>query len=66
MRGSIWTVVALGSGLALLPAILDVSAPDATGQTVLDVVSPLAPVLGVLLFVTAMAVVISMFNADGF
>jgi hypothetical protein len=66
MRGTIWTVVALGSGLALLPAILDISATDTTGQTVLDVVSPLAPVLGVLLFVAAMAVVITMFDADGF
>jgi biopolymer transport protein ExbB/TolQ len=66
MRGSIWTVVALGSGLALVPAIIDVDSPDATGQTVLDVVGSLAPVLGLLLFVTGMAVVISLVTSDGF
>jgi len=66
MRGSIWTVVALGSGLALVPAIIDVDTPDATGQTVLDVVGSLAPVLGLLLFVTTMALVIAFFTSDGF
>jgi len=66
MRGSIWTVVALGSGLALVPAIIDVDSPDATGQTVLDVVGSLGPVLGLLLFVTGMAVVISLVTSDGF
>jgi hypothetical protein len=66
MRGSIWAVVALGSGLALVPAIIDVDSPDATGQTVLDVVGSLAPVLGLLLFVTAMALVIAFFTSDGF
>jgi biopolymer transport protein ExbB/TolQ len=66
MRGSIWTVVALGSGLALVPAIINVDSPDATGQAVLDVVGSLAPVLGLLLFVTGMAVVISLVTSDGF
>ena len=66
MRGSIWTVVALGSGMALVPAIIDVDSPDATGHTVLDVVGSLGPVLGLLLFVTGMAVVIAFFTSDGF
>ena len=66
MRGSTWTVVALGSGLALLPAIFDVDSPDATGQAVLDIIGSLSPVLGLLLFVTAMAFVITLFSSDGF
>jgi biopolymer transport protein ExbB/TolQ len=66
MRGSIWTVVALGSGLAMLPVIVDVDSPDATGQTVLDLVGSLGPVLGLLLFVTGMAFVITLFTSDGF
>lgn len=66
MRGSIWTVVALGSGLAMLPVIVDVDSPDATGQTVLDLVGSLGPILGLLLFVTGMAFVITLFTSDGF
>lgn len=66
MRGSIWTVVALGSGLAMLPVIVDVDSPDTTGQTVLDLVGSLGPILGLLLFVTGMAFVITLFTSDGF
>ena len=66
MRGSIWTVVALGAGLGLLPAILDVGSPDETGQTVLSLTGSLAPILGLTLFVAAMALVIAFFTADGF
>ena len=37
MRGSIYTVVALGVGVAVTPAILDIDvAGDATGQTAVD------------------------------
>ena len=66
MRGSIYTVVALGVGAALTPAILDVDVTgDATGQTALDLLAPWGTLLGLIFFMAAIGLLLVFFTDSG-
>jgi hypothetical protein len=68
MRGSIWTVVALGVVAAMTPAILDVDVSgDATGQTALDLLSALDILIGLGFAVAVFGLLITLaFSDSGF
>jgi len=67
MRGNTWTIVALGTGLVMLPLIVtDDIATDATGSTVLELVTALGPVVGIMFLVACVAAVIALFGSEGF
>lgn len=66
MRGSIFTLVAVGAGAAMTPAILDVDVSgDATGQTVIDLLSPMATLIGLAFAVAAFGLLLVYFTDSG-
>ena len=66
MRGSIFTLVALGAGAAMTPVILDVDVSgDATGQTVIDLLSPMATIIGLAFAVAAFGLLLVYFTDSG-
>ena len=66
MRGSIFTVVAVGAGAALTPVILGVDVTgDTTGQTVVDLLSPFADVVGLAFGVVAFGLLVAWFTDGG-
>ena len=66
MRGSIFTVVALGVGVAVTPAILNSDAAgDATGQTVVDLLAPWGTLLGLVFAVAAFGLLVTFFTDSG-
>ena len=67
MRGSIWTVAAIAVSAAMLPALLDVDVSgDATGEAAQSLLTLLPPIMGLLVFVSAIALVVSFLMSDGF
>lgn len=67
MRGSIWTIVAVGVGGAMTPAVLDVDVSgDATGQTALDLVAVLGPVVGLAFVIAVFGLLLAFFTDSGF
>ena len=66
MRGSIFTVVALGVGAALTPALLDIDvAGDPTGQTTLDLLAPWGTLLGLVFAVAAFGLLLVFYTDSG-
>lgn len=66
MRGSTFTVVALGVGAALTPAVLDIDVTgDATGQTLVDLLAPFGTLLGLVFFVAAIGLLLVFFTDSG-
>jgi len=66
MRGSIYTVVALGVGVALTPAVLDIDVTgDATGQTLVDLLAPWGTLLGLVFAVAAFGLLLTFFTDSG-
>lgn len=66
MRGSIWTVVAVGVGAVMTPAILDADVgSDATGDTVLTVLSPFDLLIGLAFAVACFGLLIAFFQDSG-
>jgi len=67
MRGSIWTIVAVGVGAAMTPAVLDVDVSgDATGQTALDLLAVLGPVVGLAFVIAVFGLLLAFFTDSGF
>jgi len=67
MRGSIWTIVAVGVGAAMTPVVLDVDVSgDATGQTALDLVAVLGPVVGLAFVIAVFGLRLACFTDSGF
>ena len=67
MRGSIWTIVAVGVGAAMTPAVLDVGVSgDATGQTALDLLAVVGPVVGLAFVITVFGLLVAFFTDSGF
>jgi hypothetical protein len=67
MRGSIWTIVAVGVGATMTPAVLDVDVSgDATGQTALDLVAVLGPVVGLAFVIAVFGLLLAFFTDSGF
>jgi len=65
MKGSIWSVVALGMGVVMLPLILPSSGGgDAVGTAIFELVTSVAPVVG-LTFVVAVFGLLVAFLTDG-
>jgi hypothetical protein len=67
MRGSVWTIVAVGVGAAMTPAILDIDVSgDATGQTVLSLISSIDLLIGLAFVVAAFGLLLAYFTDSGF
>lgn len=66
MRGSPFTLIAVGVGAALTPAVLDVDVTgDATGQTVLDLLAPMGTLIGLAFALTAFGLLLVFFTDSG-
>jgi len=67
MRGTIWTVVATGVGLAMTPVILDVdTSGDPTGETALELLSSFDPIIGLVFVVACFGLFTVFFGSDGY
>jgi hypothetical protein len=59
--------VAVGVGAAMTPAVLDVDVSgDATGQTALDLVAVLGPVVGLAFVIAVFGLLLAFFTDSGF
>lgn len=68
MRGSIWTVVALGVGAAMTPLLLgDIDTTgDSTGQTAMQLLSSLDIVVGLAVVIATFGLLLAYFTDSGF
>lgn len=67
MRGTIWTVVALGVGLAMTPLILDVDVSgDGTGETAMQLLSSFDPIIGLVFAIACFGLFLAFFGSDGY
>lgn len=67
MRGSIYTVVAIGVGAAMTPAILDIDVTgDATGETVFSLLGSVEIAVALAFVVAAFGLLIAFFTDSGF
>jgi len=67
MRGSVWTVVALLVGTAMVPAILDVDvSSDPTGQDALGLLTSVDIVIGLAAAIAGFAFVVALLTDSGF
>jgi uncharacterized membrane protein len=64
MRGSIWSVVALGVGVAMVPAILPSSASGSVGTDIFGLVTTLTPLLGVIFAVAVFGLLVVFLGFD--
>ena len=64
MRGSIWSVVALGTGIAFLPLVVPNSGTDPTGDAIYGLISAIAPVLGIMFAVAVFGLLIVLLGFD--
>jgi len=66
MQGSIWSVVALFAGAAMVPVVLDVDvAADSTGASILGVLSPFGSLIGLAAVLVAFGLLITLFTDSG-
>lgn len=68
MRGSLWEIVVIGVGIALLPAIFAFGEVDDLGSDVESLLAGFAPtLLWLMFFVAAMALLVAyLFSDNGF
>jgi len=69
MRGTIWSVVALGVTVAFLPLVFSdtlANNADSVGSDLLELIGTLTPVFGVLLLLAATGLFLTFFTSDGF
>ena len=64
MRGTIWSVVALGVGIAFLPLILPDGGTDSTGDALFGLISSIAPVLGIMFTVAVFGLLLVFLGFD--
>lgn len=66
MRGSIWSVVALFTGAAMVPVVLDVEvAAGTTGASILGLLSPFGGMIGLAAVLVAFGLLIAFFADSG-
>lgn len=63
-RGSIWSVVALGVGVVMLPLILPDSGSGSAGSTIFDLVSAISPTVGLMFSVAAFGLLIAVLGFE--
>lgn len=67
MRGSIWSVVAVATGAAMAPAILDVQvSAGSTGDDILGLLTIFDPLLGLAAVVVMFGLLLTYFSNGGF
>ena len=65
MRGSIWTIAALGIGAVMTPLLLDINVDgDETGETALTVLSSVDAVIGPAFIVAVFGLLTVFFTTD--
>jgi len=65
MKGSIWSVVALGTGIVMLPLILPSTGGDAVGGNVFGLITSIAPVVGLTFVVAVFGLLLAFLGSDG-
>ena len=67
MRGSIWSVVAVGVGAVMTPLVLDIDVTgDETGETALTLLSSIDLLIGLAFTIVAFGLLITFFTDSGF
>jgi hypothetical protein len=67
MRGSIWTVVAIGVGAAMTPAVLGVDVSgDGTGESTLSLLSSMDVLIGLAFMIACLGLLTVFFGSDGY
>ncbi len=65
MKGTIWSVVALGTGIVMLPLILpSTGGGDEAGTAIFDLISSITPVVGLMFAVAAFGLLIGLLGFD--
>jgi len=62
MNGSIWSVVALGAAVVMLPLILPSSGAGSTGTDIFGLLTSITPVVGLTFTVAAFGLLLVFFN----
>lgn len=66
MRGTIWTVVALGTGLAFVPLVLGgIEVGDETAETAMQLLGAFGGVLGLAFVIATFGLLIAFFTDSG-
>lgn len=66
MRGSIWTIVALGIGAVMTPLMLDIDvAGDETGETALTLISSIDILIALAFAVACFGLLLAFFTDSG-
>jgi len=63
MKGSIWSVVALGTATVMLPLILPSSGVDSTGSDIFGLLTAIAPTIGLMFVVATFGLLLVFFNS---
>lgn len=66
MRGSIWSIVAVGVAAAFTPAVLDIETDGEIGDTVLSLLGSIEIVIGLAFVVLVFGLLIGFFTDSGF
>ena len=66
MRGTIWTVVAVGVGVVMTPLILDVSPTTATGDDIMSLLSAVGPLASFAFILVCFGLLLTFFGRDSF
>lgn len=66
MRGSIWSIVAVGVAAAFTPAMLDIETDGEIGDTVLSLLASVEVLIGVAFVVLVFGLLIGFFTDSGF
>jgi hypothetical protein len=64
MNQSVWSVVALGSAIVMLPLILPTGGGDSTGDTIFALLTAIAPVIGITFAVAVFGLLIVFLGFD--
>lgn len=64
MNQSVWSVVALGSAIVMLPLILPAAGGDSTGDTIFGLLAAIAPVIGITFTVAVFGLLIVLLGFD--
>jgi predicted polyphosphate/ATP-dependent NAD kinase len=64
MNQSVWSVVALGIAVVMLPLIVPSSGGDGTGSTIFELLTSITPVIGVTFTAAVFGLLIVFFGSD--
>ena len=66
MRGTIWTVVAVGVGAVFTPLVLDIDPSTGTGEDALALLSAVGPLVAFAFVLAVFGLLVTFFGRDSF